>query len=169
MKPKIIMLMVAMIIAISSSTVSGKVLYEGTIVPVVLTQNISSKTLKKDAVLPLAISQDIYDEDTQLIIPEGTPVEALITKAQKRGVWGRKGIIEFQPTAIDLNETKIPITSPAIKKEGRSRKGAATGWFCGLIIYFPLNFIAPLCIKGEDCMLEAGTVFNVTVSQDIVF
>lgn len=169
MKTKIIMVIASIIVAISFGTVSGVVIGEGTIIPIVLTENVSSKALKSNSVLPLAVSQDIYDDNDQLIIPEGTPVEAKIIKARKKGVWGKQGIIEFQPTAILMNDLRIPVEAPAIKKEGHSHKKAANGWFFGAILFIPLNVIPPLCIKGEDCVLEAGTVYNVTISESVMF
>ena len=169
MKQKVIMIIAAIIAAIGSATVHGEVIGEGITIPVALTQNVSSQNLKNNSTLPLAVSQDIYDDNDQLLIPEGTPVEAKIIKARKKGVWGRQGVIEFQPTAILLDGVRIPVEAPAVKKEGHSHKKAANGWFFGTIFFIPLNIIPPLCIKGEDCILEEGTVYNTTVSETTIF
>lgn len=136
-----------------------RIIPEGLTIPVMLTNDINSKTLRKDGKLPLAVSQDIYYRD-DLVLSEGTPVEAEIIKARKRGVWGRQGIIEFRITGINLNGTIIPLESSTIKQEGHSHKKAANGACFGSILFFPLNFIPPLCIKGEDVTIPAGAIYN---------
>ncbi|MBD5186136.1 MAG: hypothetical protein HDS92_05960 [Bacteroidales bacterium] len=141
-----------------------QVIPEGLTIPVMLTRDINSKTLRKDGKLPLVVSQDIYYNDALLLL-EGTPVEAEIIRARKRGVWGKQGIIEFRITGINHNGTIIPLESPAIKQEGHSHKKAANGVFFGTIMCIPLNVIAPLCIKGEDVTIPAGAIYNAVVSS----
>ncbi|WP_300634737.1 hypothetical protein [uncultured Duncaniella sp.] len=141
-----------------------RVIPEGLTIPVMLTNDINSKNLRKDGKIPLAVSQDIYYNDA-LVLSEGTPVEAEIIKARKRGVWGKQGIIEFRITGINVNGNIIPLESPAIKQEGHSHKKAANGLCFGTIMFIPLNFIAPLCIKGDDVTIPAGAIYNAEVTS----
>ena len=146
----------------------SRIFPEGSTIPVTLTETISSKTLKKDSALPFAVAQDIYYND-ELAIPQGTPILAEVVTAKKSKVWGKQGKIGIRLTAIDLNGKTIHIAAPDIEKDGHSHKAAANGWFFGTIMFIPLNFIPPLCIKGEDAVIEAGGIYNTITQESFAF
>lgn len=124
-------------------------------IPLTLRHDISSKTLQEGSIIEFEIPQDIYF--SQGSIPAGTKVFVEALKAKKRKCWGKAGKITLNVLYMQLGNQKIKLQAPYIEKEGISKKGKAWTWFwCGFL-YIPLNIIPPLCIKGEEAILEAGT------------
>lgn len=71
----------------------------GTELTIELTSTVSSKTLKKGDPLPLKTLDNIIINDV-IVIPAGTPVEGVVTKATKSGMFGRSGKLEFTITSV---------------------------------------------------------------------
>lgn len=141
---------------IAQSNFTNKSIPKNLAIPVTLNQNITSKNLRIGEVIEFEVPQDI--EFNEGNIPMGTKVFAKVIKgSHKRKSWGKAGKIVLNISHMQINNQKIRLKAPYIEKEGVSKKGKARSWFWIGILWIPLNIIPPLCIKGEEAILEAGT------------
>lgn len=128
----------------------------GTSVPLILDYSINSKSARQGDIIDFKVAQDIFIND-QLAIPMGTSATAEIVTASKRKCWGKPGKLTIRIKELQLaNGATIPLTTPDIEKRGISKKGDAWTWFWCTIVFIPLNTIPPLCIKGENIIIEEG-------------
>lgn len=82
---------------------------KGTVLQVELTKELSSKRAKVGDAVPLKTVENIIINDV-VIIPAGTDVEGVVTKARKAGGLGRGGKLEFSITGVKtLNNVKVPL------------------------------------------------------------
>ncbi len=141
---------------IAQSNSTNKSIPKNLAIPVTLTQDVTSKNLRIGEIIEFEVPQNI--EFNEGNIPMGTKVFAKVIKgSHKRKSWGKAGKIVLNISHMQINNQKIRLKAPYIEKEGISRKGKAKRWFWIGIFYIPLNIIPPLCIKGEEAILEAGT------------
>ena len=140
----------------------------GTTIPLILNHPISSKKAKQGDIINFEIAQDIYINE-QIAIPKGTSAMAEIIKASKRKCWGKPGKLVIRIKELQLiNGTTIPLIAPDIEKRGFSKKGDAWTWFWCTIMFIPLNTIPPLCIKGENVIIEDGLTIIANTTESAI-
>ena len=140
----------------------------GTSIPLILNYSINSKEAKQGNIIDFEVAQDIYINE-QVAIPMGTAATAEIIKASKRKCWGKPGKLVIRIKELQLsNGTKIPLTAPDIEKRGISKKGDAWTWFWCTIMFIPLNTIPPLCIKGENAIIENGLTIIANTTESAI-
>lgn len=129
----------------------------GTELTIELTSTVSSKTLKKGDPLPLK-TLDIIINDV-IVIPAGTPVEGVVTKATKSGMFGRSGKLEFTITSVKtINNVQIPLEYTAFKKAGHD--GGA------IAVAAVVSFVGGMFMKGKNVEFPAGSHFQAKVVSD---
>lgn len=139
----------------------------GTSIPLVLDYSINSKEAKKGDIIDFKVAQDIYI-DGQIAIPMGTTAIAVVIKASKRKCWGEPGKLAIRVKELQLiNGITIPLTALDIEKRGISKKGNAWTWFWCTIVAVPLNTIPPLCIKGENAIIEEGLTIMANTAENV--
>ena len=123
-----------------------------------LTSTVSSKTLKKGDPLPLKTLDNIIINDV-IVIPAGTPVEGVVTKATKSGMFGRSGKLEFTITSVKtINNVQIPLEYTAFKKAGHD--GGA------IAVAAVVSFVGGMFMKGKNVEFPAGSHFQAKVVSD---
>ena len=143
-------------LSIAQSTSINTNIPKGLAIPITFNQNITSKDLRIGEFIEFEVPHDIDFDGGN--IPMGTKVFVKVIKGtHKRKSWGKAGNIVLNISHMQINNQEIRLKAPYIEKEGISRKGKAKRWFWIGIFYMPLNIIPPLCIKGEEAVLEAGT------------
>lgn len=130
----------------------------GTELTIELTSTVSSKTLKKGDPLPLKTLDNIIINDV-IVIPAGTPVEGVVTKATKSGMFGRSGKLEFTITSVKtINNVQIPLEYTAFKKAGHD--GGA------IAVAAVVSFVGGMFMKGKNVEFPAGSHFQAKVVSD---
>jgi ribosomal protein L2 len=129
-----------------------------TILNIELTEAISSKKIKKGDPIPLKTLDNIIINDI-IVIPAGTPVEGVVTKATKSGLFGRSGKLEFTINSVKtINNVIIPLQYTAMKEAG-SDGGA-------IAVAAVVSIVGGLFMKGKNVEFAAGTHFQAKVTAD---
>jgi hypothetical protein len=134
-------------------------LLEGTEIEIKLIEELDSKNARIGDPVRLRVNEDIYCENV-LTIREGTKVKASVTVAEKRGMLGKAGKVDFSLNSVStINNREIPLR--AVKNnEGKNRQ---VGVIAGTLLLSPLF----LLMKGKDVKIEAGKIFTAFVDDDI--
>lgn len=134
-------------------------LLEGTEIEIKLIEELDSSTARIGDPVRLRVNEDIYC-DNVLLIREGTKVKASVTVAEKRGMLGKAGKVDFSLNSVTtINNREIPLR--AVKNnEGKNRQ---VGVIAGTLLLSPLF----LLMKGKDVKIEAGKIFTAFVDDDI--
>lgn len=131
---------------------------EDTILRVRLTEEISSKTMHKGDRVPLVLQDNLIINGV-VVIPEGTEVTGIVTKAKKNGMFGRSGKLEFSINSVrTINGIDIPLQY-LIKKEAGSDGGAVA-------VATAVSLIGGLFMKGKNVSFPEGSVFEARVTKD---
>lgn len=142
-------------------------LNNGKNVQIRLTSEICSKT--KSLIKPTAIiEKDVRNEDGEVLINRGTPVEFTYDIQKSKGM-GKPAYIKLNfisTTAVDGQDISL---QGVYALQGKDRKGAALGWGIGtgLTVLCPVGFLFFL-IKGEPVTIPDGTVItsNIVVNDN---
>lgn len=129
-----------------------------TVLNIELTEAISSKKTKKGDPIPLKTLDNIIINDV-IVIPAGSPVEGVVTKATKSGLFGRSGKLEFTINSVKtINNIKIPLQYTALKEAG-SDGGA-------IAVAAVVSVVGGLFMKGKNVEFPAGSHFQAKVTAD---
>jgi hypothetical protein len=135
------------------------ILQEGTELEIKLIEELNSQHARVGDPVRLRVNENIYVNNV-LVIREGTKVKASVTVAEKRGMLGKAGKIDFSLNSVSsINNREIPLR--AVKNtEGKNRQ---VGVIAGTLLLSPLF----LLMKGKDASIEAGKIFTAFVDDDI--
>lgn len=127
-------------------------------IPLELTEEISSKTLKKNQQFSLQTTENLIINNV-VVIPKGTECQAYVTKARKNGLFGRRGILEFNiPSIKTLNNIDVPLNG-YIKGAGKTDGGAVA-------VAAVVSLAGGLFMKGTNISYPEGQVFVTTVARN---
>ena len=148
----------------SSLSDNKKVISSGTRVPLKMNQTISSdskfgRRVNSGELITMTVQADVTDIDGNVLIKQGTLVNATVTKSVKRKAAGTKGKLGFSVDFVKAADGQSVPVSLKYDSEGKSRTGAAIA--AGALVAAPL-----LLIKGKAAVIEAGTVFDALVVGD---
>lgn len=134
-------------------------LQEGTEIEIKLIEELDSSNARIGDPVRLRVNENIYC-DNLLIIREGTKVKASVTVAEKKGMLGKAGKVDFSLNSVStINNREIPLR--AVKNnEGKNRQ---VGVIAGTLLLSPLF----LLMKGKDIKIESGKIFTAFVDDDI--
>lgn len=135
-------------------------LKEGTELEIKLIEELSSQNSRVGDSVRLKLNENIYLENV-LVLREGTKIKAVVTVAEKRGMLGKAGKLDFSLNSItSLNGKEIPLR--AVKNsEGKNRQ---VGVIAGTLLLSPLF----LFVKGKDVTIESGKIFTAFVDDDVI-
>ncbi len=129
-----------------------------TILNIELAEPISSKTMKKGYPVPLRLLDNVIINDI-IVIPAGTPVEGVVTKATKSGLFGRSGKLEFTINSVKtINNVRVPLQYTTMKEAG-SDGGA-------IAVAAVVSIVGGLFMKGKNVEFPAGSHFQAKVTAD---
>ena len=136
------------------TTVSAQV-ESGLPVPLALANDISSKYLKVGQDVPFFVTSDVFDNEGELVIPEGTIAKGKVVSNKKRGCFGKGGKFTISIESITLrNGEMIELSGDDLSAKGKKNKYMPVAYvFCYAI--FPIIIAAAM--KGDYAVLEAGT------------
>ncbi len=127
-------------------------------VPIVARRDISSRgassksPVTTEHAATFAVAEDLLGADGSVVIAEGTPVAARITRKEHTRL-ARPGWVEiaFQTTTL-ADGTQIPLDDSPVRFEGKSRKG---GMIAGAVLVSLLFLLR----TGGDVTVQAGSTF----------
>lgn len=131
---------------------------KGTVLQVELTQELSSKRAKVGDAVPLKLVDNVIVNDV-VVIPAGTEVEGVVTKARKAGGLGRGGKLEFSITGVKtINNVKVPLDFT----KGEHGAGDAGG----VAVFAAVSIVGGLFMKGKNVIYNPGLKFDAEVTTD---
>jgi hypothetical protein len=132
----------------------------GTPITLAVSQEVTSSNHHAGDTFALTVLNDVRIGDT-VVIPRGTPAQALITWRTGKGAFGKSGKLEFALTHIELNGQRIPVTG-SFRQEGEGNTIAtgvgiiAIGVFAGFI-------------TGKRARLPVGRELMAQLAQPVSF
>jgi hypothetical protein len=132
----------------------------GTAIILVANETLSSKTTKVGTTFQMGVKDDVFGDDGKsVVVTAGSQVIGTITKSEKNGVAGKKGIISFSVDYIKaVDGQRIPVNLN-VNDEGKSR---------GTGVVIAAAFVAAplLLLKGQAATIEMGTQYKAYTSTD---
>jgi len=136
------------------------VLHAGARLHLVTSSAISSKTAKAGDKLNLLLDQDIEAGDT-VVVPKGTPVDAVITKVTATQMLGSPGDLVFSVNSVTVRGKQIPL------KGGETLTGASrVKTVATLFVAIPFAGAAGIAIHGHDAEIKPGMKLTAGVVSD---
>ena len=136
------------------------VLQAGARLHLVTNSDISSKTAKVGDKLNLMLDQDIEVGDT-MVVPKGTPVDAVITNVSTPKMLGTPGDLVFTVNSLTVRGQQIPL------KGGETLTGAdRVKTVKTLFVAIPFAGAAGIAIHGHDAEIKPGMKLTAGVVSD---
>jgi hypothetical protein len=110
---------------LQTALMTNGILHAGTTLHLVVNSKISSQTAEVGDKVPLLLDQQIKVGDT-VIIPKGTPVDAILTVADPAGKRNAPGDLVFEVHSLNVQGRQIPLSGGETLEEqaGRNPKEA---------------------------------------------
>jgi type II secretory pathway pseudopilin PulG len=146
--------------AMQASAISTDgVLRAGTQLQLVTGSNINSKTVEVGDAFPLLLAQDVTVGD-RVVLPKGTPVDAVITVADHAGHAGVPGDVAFEVHSITVGGKQITLKGGE-SLQGADHYGRAMGF-----LFVPVVGLAGLAAHGDEAQIKAGMTVTAAVDVD---
>ena len=134
---------------------------EGTTLQIELTKELSSKKAKVGDLVPLRVVENLIINDV-IVIPAGTDVKGVVTKARKAGGLGRGGKLEFTIISVNtINGVKVPL------QYTKGEHGAGDGSAIIALIPAVGTILGGIFIKGKNVVYNEGLRFDAEVAADV--
>jgi uncharacterized Zn ribbon protein len=125
----------------------------------VTNSTVNSKTAEVGDSISVLLDQDVKLGDA-IVIPKGTPVDAVITQADSSGHMGAPKDIAFEADSITVRGTTVPLFGGETL-EGANHYSKVRG-----LILIPVAGAAGLLVRGDDAEIKPGMAFTVAVAED---
>jgi len=136
-------------ISVSASAQSRDIdIPAGTEIPLVMGETISSKTNVKGGLFHLYTAENL-NIDGVIAIPKGAKVLAELTRAEKKGAFGKSGKLEARLLYAELENGTIRLNGSI----GNRGKGGTTETILAAIAIGTLAFV----VTGKSAEIKAGT------------
>jgi len=145
----------------SPAVTTNGVLTAGTRLHFVTTTSTDSKTAQVGDHLKLALDQDVEIDGT-VVVPKGTPVEAVITQADPSARAGTPGDLAFEIKSLKFDGLKVPLQGGETI-EGANHYDRAKG-----LALIPVVGFGALAVHGNEAEIKPGMSVTATVERDIV-
>ncbi len=137
------------------------VLLKGTPLRLVTGAEVTSDTAQVGDHVPLLLDENVMVGET-IVVPRGTPVEAVLTRVERAGRAGKPGVLAFQVKSLDAHGTPVPLSAnltlaaPNLAVQNQKIADAS------------LVHIASAPPPGEEADIEPGMALTASVSADTV-
>jgi type II secretory pathway pseudopilin PulG len=135
------------------------VLHAGTRLHLVTGQAMSSKSVQVGDKIALQLDEDVKLGDT-VLVPKGTPVDAIITQADPSGHLGTPGDIAFEVHSLTVHGTEIPLQG------GEALEGANHYGSRNYMLIPVVGIIPALATRGDEAAIKPGMSFTAAVAAD---
>lgn len=131
---------------------------KGTILQVELTKELSSKKAKVGDAVPLRMVENLIVNDV-IVVPAGSEVKGVVTKARKAGGLGRGGKLEFTIVSVKaINGVEIPLQYTKVE-HGTNDGGAVA-------VVALVSIVGGIFMKGKNVVFNEGLKFDAEVTAD---
>lgn len=135
------------------------VLRAGTRLHLVTQGTADSKTTQVGDEIRILLNQDVKMGDT-VLVPKGTPVDAMITQADSAGHAGAPGDLAFEVHSLAVRGIQIPL------RGGETLEGAPH-YKSRYFLFIPVVGIVPaLATRGDEAEIKPGMTFTAAVAAD---
>ena len=142
-------------VAISCVNAIAQNVQSGLPVSLALENTISSKTAKVGTPVNFTVASDVYDNDDNLVIPEGTRAFGSITNAKKRGCFGKPGNLAIEITHLILSNGKgVNLQADNLSAIGKKKMA---GKVCAYLSFWVWPIFVGVAIHGGYAVLNEGT------------
>lgn len=132
---------------------------EGIVLQVELTKELSSKTAHVGDAVPLRLVENLIINDV-VVIPAGTKVRGVVTKARKAGGLGRGGKLEFMIVSVNtINGVKVPL------QYTKGEHGAGDAGAIAVVAF--VSIVGGVFMKGKNVVYNEGLRFDAEVTADV--
>ena len=138
---------------------SDGVLRAGTRLHLITSSSVNSKTAQVGDALALVLNQDVKVGNA-VVVPKGSPVEAIITQADPSGHAGTPGDLSFEVHSVTASGLQIALTGGETL-EGANRYKRTRG-----LLLVPGVGIASLAIHGQEAEIKPGMTLTAIVAAD---
>ena len=146
---KIVLLMVAIMMACATFAQQEVTLKAGTFVPVKSQNSVRATEVKEGQTLNFIVSRDV-NVNGVTAIPYGAMVKGTVTKAKRSSWWGTRGRLGVSINRVILPDgTELPLTSNGVEIKGTNRTTLSVVLFA--IVVWPACFIC-----GGKAEMPAG-------------
>jgi type II secretory pathway pseudopilin PulG len=135
------------------------VLHAGTRLHLVTGQAMNSKSVQVGDKIALQLDEDVKLGDT-VLVPKGTPVDAIITQADPSGHLGTPGDIAFEVHSLTVHGTEIPLQG------GEALEGANHYGSRNYMLIPVVGIIPALATRGDEAAIKPGMSFTAAVAAD---
>jgi hypothetical protein len=134
------------------------VLHAGTRLRLITASTVNSKTAHVGDALTLLLDQDVK-AGGMVVIPKGSPAEAIITQADPSGAAGTPGDLSFEVHSVVARGSHIGLTG------GETLEGANRYKTRGFLLV-PVVGLASLAIHGQEAEIKPGMTLTAAVAAD---
>lgn len=136
----------------------GNILRTGAEIRLTTRTELSSRTNHVGDRFDLEVAEPVM-LNGQVVIPAGTPGVGEVTRVRKKGMWGRRGIIEVRMISLRMGDRTIRITG-----NGNDRGRAGTGGVVAAVLTVP---VVGFFVTGTSAVIPPGTVMVATLNEDL--
>lgn len=136
----------------------GMFLPEGTPIPLRTLQQLSSQTSRVGDRFDLEVTDDIH-LNGRTVIPAGTKAAGEVTRAEKKGMFGKSGKLETRVLYIKLGDRQLRVRG---SKDDKGSSGTAAT-VATLLFVWPAAFF----VTGKSAVLPPGTTTTTYLEQNL--
>lgn len=145
-------------LVVGDATTPSNVLRSGTEINMRTRTELSSRTNRVGERFELEVT-DPVTLNGQVVIPAGSVAVGEVTRVRRKGMWGRRGILETRLVHVRVGDRQIRITGAA---GDRGRAGTA-----GVVASIALVPLAGFFVTGTSAVIAPGTVSVGYTEEDI--
>jgi hypothetical protein len=146
------------VMVIPTNPDSNAVLPAGTSVRLRLLSELHSQRNRTGESFDLEVAEDVVHNGV-VVIPRGSIARGEVSRARRRGMWGRSGRMETRLLSVRANGVNIPITGSVAERGETGTAGVVAS-----IVVLP---VAGFFVTGTSAVLPAGTGFTGRTETDI--
>ena len=145
-------------LVVGQTAQQSHVLRAGTEISLRTRTELSSRSSRVGERFELEVA-DAVTLDGQVVIPAGSVATGEITRVRRKGMWGRRGILETRLMHVRVGDRQIRISGAA---GDRGRAGTA-----GVVASIALVPIAGFFVTGTSAVIEPGTPTAAYTEEDL--
>ena len=120
---------------------------------------VNSKTAQVGDSVDLLLDQDVKVGEA-VVLPKGTPVDAILTQADPAGHAGAPGDLAFEVRSLSANGVTVPL-------QGGETLEGANHYKARNFMFIPVVGVIPaLMTRGDEAQINPGMTFTVAVAKD---
>ena len=146
------------VLVVPAAAASNAVLPAGTVIRMRSLTELHSNSNKTGEQFDVEVAEDVLVNGV-VVIPRGSIGRGEVTRAKKKGMWGRSGRMETRLLSVRANGMTIPITGTVAEKGDTGTAGVVAA-----VAFLP---VAGFFVTGTSAVLPVGTPYTGRTEGDI--